>query len=277
VRKLREGDLPRRALVVTFDDGYADNLYNARPLLERYGIPATVFVTSGHIGVPHEFWWDELDRLVLQPGRLPPRLSLQVGDNAYQWEAGAATEYSEQDYQRYRGWDIEQEDDPGPRQRLYRTLYYALHQLAEGARLDAQRQIQEWAGAGADGRPTHRTMSADEVARLAEGDLVEVGAHTVCHPVLAALPEAAQRDEIRRSKADLEEILNRPVTSFAYPHGAYTEQTLAIVRETGLTCACSSDTDAVWRDANVFRLPRVVVRNWDGEAFACWLRGWFGG
>jgi peptidoglycan/xylan/chitin deacetylase (PgdA/CDA1 family) len=57
---------------VTFDDGYADNLHNAKPLLEKYGVPATVFVTSGYLGSPTGFWKDTLSSIFLQPTELPP-------------------------------------------------------------------------------------------------------------------------------------------------------------------------------------------------------------
>ena len=50
VKGLKEGDIPKRGVVVTFDDGYADNLENAKPLLERFGIPATFFISAGAIG-----------------------------------------------------------------------------------------------------------------------------------------------------------------------------------------------------------------------------------
>jgi peptidoglycan/xylan/chitin deacetylase (PgdA/CDA1 family) len=276
VKVLRAGMVPRRAVVITFDDGYVDNLSNAKPLLERYDIPATVFATSGHVGIPHEFWWDELDRLVLQPGTVPEKLDLRVNGSTYRWEAGEAAQYSEEDYERHRGWHIEQPEDPGPRQRLYRSLYQLLHNLPEAERQRLLDEVRGWSGAGPDGRPTHRTMAPDEVMRLAEGDLIEVGAHTVTHPVLAALTAVAQRDEIWGSKAHLEELLNRRVTSFAYPHGAYTDETLALVKEAGYACACSSDTDAVWQGADCFGLPRVVVRDWDGEVFAQWFKGWLG-
>ena len=71
VMALRAGDLPPRAVVITIDDGYADNLIHAKPLLKQYDVPATVFVTTGYIGQHREFWWDELERLLLQPNHLP--------------------------------------------------------------------------------------------------------------------------------------------------------------------------------------------------------------
>src|SRR5262249_43149366 len=62
-----EPRLPSRAIAITFDDGYADNFVEAKPILERKEVPATVFVVSGFLGSAREFWWDELDRILLQP------------------------------------------------------------------------------------------------------------------------------------------------------------------------------------------------------------------
>ena len=69
VSGLERGKLPRRAVVLTFDDGYAETLSQAKPLLKHYQVPATVFVTTGYLG--REFWWDELDRIVWSPAVLP--------------------------------------------------------------------------------------------------------------------------------------------------------------------------------------------------------------
>ena len=274
VQALQDGKVPKRGVVVTFDDGYADNLYSAKPLLERYDIPATVFVTTGHVGHPCEFWWDELDRLLLQPGTLPSRLELSLDGHAWQWELGEAATYRTADYQRDRNWHIEREDCPTPRHHLHRSLYQLLHSLTETDRQQLLRELRTWAGAEPIGRPTHRTLSHHEVVQLAEGGLIEVGAHTVTHPMLSALSVVEQRDEIRHSRAHLEGILNRPVTSFAYPHGSYTKETLAVVREAGFACASSSEPDAVCTNADCFQLPRIVVRDWDREAFTRWLRRW---
>lgn len=275
-RALSGGRLPRRAVVVTFDDGYADNLYNAKPLLERYDLPATVFVTAGQVGQTREFWWDDLERLVLQPGPLPERLELQVNGRVVRWEPGRAADGGEEAYQRYADWHIERRADPGPRQQLYRALYDLLHGLTAEERRTALDKLCAWAGADSAGRLTHRALTAAEVAQLADGDLLEVGAHTMTHSRLAALSIKQQQEEICRSKDQLEGILNRPVLSLAYPHGSYTAETLGMVQDAGLACACSSDANAVWRNADRWQLPRVVMRNWDGDEFARWLGGWFG-
>ena len=64
VASIQEKRIPENGVVITFDDGYADVLYNALPLLEKYKIPATIFVTTGKLG--KEFWWDELERIVFE-------------------------------------------------------------------------------------------------------------------------------------------------------------------------------------------------------------------
>jgi peptidoglycan/xylan/chitin deacetylase (PgdA/CDA1 family) len=118
------------------------------------------------------------------------------------------------------------------------------------------------------------------VVRLARGELIEVGAHTVTHSVLSALPAAAQRDEIQRSKAHLEEILGHAVSNFAYPYGTrsdYTAGTVAVVQEAGFASACSNFAGVVRHGTDRFQLPRVLVRNWTGDEFARQLKEWFRG
>jgi peptidoglycan/xylan/chitin deacetylase (PgdA/CDA1 family) len=118
-------------------------------------------------------------------------------------------------------------------------------------------------------------MTLAEVCALEQGGLLEVGAHTVTHPLLAAHALAFQRDEIRRSKALLEEALGHPVTSFAYPYGAYTKETPALVREAEFNCACSTVKATVWRRSDRFQLPRCDGKDWTGEEFEKQLLMWF--
>ena len=139
-------------------------------------------------------------------------------------------------------------------------------------------ELHRWAGAEPASRLSHRTLSYEEVVALSKGGLIEVGAHTVTHQALSALPAASQRDEILESKTRLEKILRRPVTSFAYPYGKqdhYTPETVNIVREAGFTCACSNFAGLVEQSTDPFQLPRIPVVDWSGEEFANMLSSWF--
>lgn len=256
VSGLRVGDLPKGAVALTLDDGYADALANVKPLLERYQIPATVFVTSGYLG--RAFWWDELERMLFAPARLPARLSLRVNGAAYEWPRDVSTDGGSGDR----------------RQHLLRSLYRWLLPLSPDERQEAMVALRDWAGVEPDDQPRARVLTADEVIELAAGDLVDIGAHTVSHPVLSALPLPQQQSEIEGSKAHLEELLGRPVTSFSYPNGSCSRETRAIVRELRFSCACASDKDVAWRGSDPFYMPRFWVPNWDGDHFSRWLARW---
>ena len=277
VAALLESRLPDQSVVVTFDDGYADNLSQAKPLLERYGIPATCFLTTGWLGCAREFWWDELDRLLLQSGSLPETLRLKIRGEEYHWELGEAARYDAEAYHSHRRWRAWGEPDPSPRHLLYRAIYRLLYPLPEAKRRAAQDELLAWAGAELAARPSHRPLSHQEIAALAEGDLIEIGAHTITHSLLAAAPTSVQRREIVQSKAQLEELVGQPVRSFAYPFGKrgdYTEETVTIVRESGFACACSNFPGAVTGGVDHFQLPRMFVEDCDGEEFTRQLWLW---
>jgi len=277
-RTLQDEDLPRRTVVITFDDGYADNLYNAKPLLERYDVPATVFVATGYLGQEREFWWDELEGLLLQPGILPEILEMKRNGKTLKFTLGEAASYSEERYRCYQGWHMEMKDDPSPRHRVYRSLCMLLRELPGRDLRKKLDELQAWAGRETKIRPTHCTISTDELLNLAEGGLLEVGAHTKTHPILSLLTAEEQLVEVQGSKTKLEEILGRSVQGFAYPYGLqsdYTADTSAIVQQAGFKLACANFSGMVWRGTDCFQLPRVLVRDWDGEEFSRQLGRWF--
>jgi peptidoglycan/xylan/chitin deacetylase (PgdA/CDA1 family) len=274
VAALKVGAILPRSVVVTFDDGYADNFQSAKPLLERYNIPATVFVATDYVGGGREFWWDELDRLLLQPGTLPEVLRLTVGGTIKQWELAEAARYSETHRQRDSAWKAP-DNPPSKRHSLFVSLWQLLQPMRESERRHVLEELRAWAGAEAGFRSTHRTLSMEELMLLQRGDLVEVGSHTMTHPVLPEFSAALQRDELQRSKARLEELLGHPLTSFAYPYGAYAAETVPIVRETGYACACSTHASVVTRGTDCYQLPRLEVQDWDGEEFSRRLSLWF--
>lgn len=266
--RIRQRQRLRKSIVITFDDGYADNHWNARPLLEKYEIPATVFVSTGCLGSTEEFWWDELERLLLQPGTLPDELTLEIGGARYLWELRDAARYSHEEYSRHLCWKIERHGDPTCRHTLYRELYSHLKYLPVKEIRRQLEEVRNWARAAREGRPSNRSLSQNELLDLDSSRLIEIGAHSVTHPFLARLSIARQRDEILQSKQCLENLLGHPVTSFSYPHGSYVPDTVPLVRDTGFECACSSISDRVHVSANRYLLPRVVVDDLPGEIFA---------
>jgi peptidoglycan/xylan/chitin deacetylase (PgdA/CDA1 family) len=262
VQRLRDGNLPRRSVSLTFDDGYADNLYYAKPLLERYQIPATVFVATGYVG--REFWWDELERMLLSPTTLPEKLSLSINGGIYGWvlrESSPSTM---------------QEVALSPARRLLRSLYPQLLPMPDAERQQVLAQLWAWTGADGDlaDRVSCRGLTAAELIELARGSLIDIGAHSVTHPLLAKCLNSVQRAEIVQSKTFLEELLRQSVTSFAYPNGSSSQETLAIVTEAGFNCACASFNDVVWSGSDCYHLPRFWVPNWDGATFSRWLARW---
>jgi peptidoglycan/xylan/chitin deacetylase (PgdA/CDA1 family) len=277
-QNLRDGKCPYRPLVVTFDDGYADNLYTAKPLLERCDIPATVFVSAGLVDGNRQFWWDELDQL-LQGEALPKTLDLNINGNLYHWTLGEPELCGKGDVQQDRQWKAWDKHKPNSRQSLYLAIYKLLQPLKSSEQAHVLSQLMAWASPKSTRRASSRPLTNEEIVAL-KGGLIDIGAHTMTHPLLSARPTAIQREEIQQSKAYLEGILGSPVTSFAYPYGgksAYTAETVALVREAGFGCACSTLASVVSRSSHLFRLPRLHVENWDSERFSRTLSGWLNG
>ena len=270
VRFHRSGAIPHRSVVITFDDGYADNYYHAKPLLERKGIPATVFVTTGTLGSPREFWWDELEQVFFRLGKLPEKLHLLIAGQSYEWELGRASDYSHEDYQQDCTCDV-WDGQPGSRMALYYSLCQKLQPLPPIVRQATQDEILRWANNEPTVRPECCPLTVQELQYLNQGDCLEIGAHTVNHPLLSAHSTVFQQEEIQQSKAKLETLLDQPVKSFAYPFGDYAANTPSLVQDAGFDCACSVVETKVLRKSDRFQFPRFGMKNLNREEFTHWL------
>ena len=115
-------------------------------------------------------------------------------------------------------------------------------------------------------------MTREEVRALVADGLVAIGAHTVTHPVLAGLPATACHREITESKLTCEDLFGEPVTAFAYPYGDFDAQAREAVKTAGFTLACSVQRGPALATSDVLALPRIHVRNLDGDEFERALR-----
>lgn len=274
IEQLERGQCPRGAVVVTFDDGYRDNLYSALPVLEAFAVPATVFCTAGYVGSDQTFWWDRLASLLLGPEQLPAVLALEAGSEHervdLRIDLGIAARYNAAD--RASDRRRQRDDDPASaRLRFYREVWAWLRPLINADRAAALEQLAQWSAA--DGGDAPRPLTREQALTLAASPLIEIGAHSMTHAALSTLSPAAQHHEIAQSKAQLEALVGQPVKSFAYPFGDQSADTAALVRAAGFVSSCTTQANVIRAGADVFQLPRMAVGDGDATTLAKTLRG----
>ena len=264
------GRIPRRSVVITFDDGYLDNLENGRPILERFGLPATVFIASGYIGSEGEFWWDAMERVLLMPGKLPERFEIVLEGERSSWELNGDATWTEADAERYRDW---RPYTPAltARQRLYQELRKLVLNASPAERARVIAELLDWAAIQPGARPKRKILDDEGLRRLAADDLIDIGGHSISHPELANLTVPEQDHELRASKDRLEQILGRKVTALAYPHGSCSADTKRLASAAGYGFACGTQRRSVQRGVDRWELPRVGVRNVSGQEFKAML------
>ena len=261
VARLRAGTLPRDAVAVTFDDGYADNLHNARPALAAAGVPATLFVATAAIGSPHGFWWDELAQLILLR-EAPLAATVELPGGALALRLGPR-EPADAD-RTWRAWEPPRTD----RQRDYRMAWGRLKALAPQPQAEALEAVRAACGHPAAAHPDDRAMTEAELRALAAGGLVTLGGHTAHHPALPTLPPDMQQAEILQGRQAIADLTGTPPAGFAYPYGAMCGPSRAAVARCGFAWACTTDANApMHRNSDPFALPRLAVADVGGAAF----------
>lgn len=268
------GDLKHK-VVITFDDGYLDNFLLAKPILEKFSAPATVFVTTGYIGGEREFWWDELEQLTLMPGDLPRTLSLNVAGVQCQFEFREYHHYSDEMADSHRHWKVTYDGTPPPTERhaLFMNLWEKLKQSPEAARRSVIKYLFDWAGLEPTVRPTHRPMKQGELAQITRGGHIEIGSHCVTHGSLSAMELDEQSSEINTSKQSLESILGVRIRCLAYPHGEYDRVICEMTRNAGYNCAVGTTKYRVSDFDKRFQLRRRQAPNVPGDVFEARVLG----
>lgn len=219
-----KGDAPplKNCMVITFDDGYRNNLTQALPILERYGVPATFYVSTGHIEQRKPFWFDRLDYAI---AHLPP------GEH----EACIA------------GEPITIVSDT---RESMKSTYAALRQKTKGSVRDDSEMNEEVASTAEkfekiSGKKIMDVFESDEWSavltwdgvREAHARGVTIGSHTVNHVRIGAVDEDEARKELLESKQMIETQTGVECLHFCYPNGSCEGRSPSLVKEAGFKSA----------------------------------------
>jgi peptidoglycan/xylan/chitin deacetylase (PgdA/CDA1 family) len=246
--ELGERNQPSRRprAIVTFDDGYADNLQVAAPITEKFGIPIIVYVTTALLGDTRGFWWDRLAAICARicPEAVAESASLQV--------AGSRLVLNLR--------------DAGATGQLRRDVHQLLRPLRrpviDAALDELARQVEVDPSGDADAP----VLSVPEVVQLSKLSHVVIGAHTADHDLLSALSSAEQDPEIRSSLQALEGITGAPVLHFAYPYGGPGDMngdTMRALRDMGVHTAVTTTPGRVDATTPPLQLPRFMITPYD--------------
>jgi peptidoglycan/xylan/chitin deacetylase (PgdA/CDA1 family) len=244
----------RPRVVVTFDDGYRDNLTTALPIAESKGVPITIFVASGILGNHNGFWWDRLGTLLRSRPPHVTEIDLPVGGQNVRLPLGSSGIRADLDSVRrhllpLRVTDIER----------------ALDAVSEQWQVDSPPP------------PDAGTLTREELLQLAASDTATIGAHTVDHVRLRDRPARDQQDTISGSKQKLEQSIGRAVLHFAYPFGRrddFDDRSVDAVRSAAFDTACTTIPGTARASADPYRLPRRLVMDWGRLRFRVQMQRW---
>jgi peptidoglycan/xylan/chitin deacetylase (PgdA/CDA1 family) len=236
---------PSNAAVITFDDGYKDNYRYAFPIIKKYGVPASIFLTTGPMESGELLWWDKIIYVLQRTARK----ALEI-DSIGAYPVGSGTE-------RLRATSR-------LTKRLFRFSEPERNALLE--RIVALCDVKIPTGLGKE-----TNLTWDEVREMNRNGIT-FGAHSVTHPLFSKLSPEEARREIVQSKKDIEENIDESVTAFSYPGGRFSDETTRVLKENGFRCALTSVPGMITSGANPYELSRILG-GWTYAVFKAMLSG----
>lgn len=242
LKAIEQNNIPPNAVVVTFDDGYLNNLTVAQPILEKYKVPATFYIATGFCS-GRNMWNDRIINLFANK----QKSSLQIDKE-----------------------NIELGTDDNRRDLAYKFLD-KMKYLNFEERLN---QVDYWYQTNDVTDDTPMMMTPEQVIKLSQKPGVTIGAHTVDHPILQVHTADEQKTQILESKQTLEHWLNQPIEHFAYPNGKqhrdFDNVAQNIVTELGFKTAVATNPGKCSTASDRLALPRFTP--WDKTPLRFHLR-----
>jgi len=249
IERLSSQSLPERAAAITFDDGYEDNYTIAMPILKKYGLSATFFIATGFIN-GGRMWNDT----IIESIRHCKASSIDLCAVNLGFYEIMTLDEKRSTIQKL----INQIKYLSPSEREERTMY-----ISEVAKMPPV---------------TQSMMNPYQITALRDAGM-QIGAHSVSHPILARIIFKTAHDEIGGSKETLESLLKEKINTFAYPNGKpgldYLPEHVDLVEKLGFSGAVSTVHGAAQSKSNIFQLPRFTPWSKQQLKFAIHLLGNF--
>jgi len=253
------GNGEKKFAVFTFDDGYADNYLHAYPIFKKHEVPFTIYVTTQLPDGDAILWWYLLEDLILNESLI----EFKFNGRKYQYSCDSF-------------WGKE-------------STYQAIHRLILNGPIDnlterVQQIFKNYDDINFLEKTSKLALSWQQIREMSEDHLVEIGAHTINHPSLNKLSEAAVQKEMEGSRDRIESEIGKKVEHFCYPFGTRNE---VGEREFRIAKQCGFKTSTTTCSANIFaehknfleRLPRIAINqkrdNGNVDYLALWLNGVF--
>ena len=230
----------QKYVVITFDDGYVDNYRFALPILEKYHVPATIFVSTGLIDTDEMYWWDELEKIFIIDG--------YTGEFEF-------------DGVSYRVIDA------NDRKNVCFAIRNHIKDMEPAERKDSLRRLRSMFGLEQPGTSDLRCVNTQELVKMAESPYVTIGGHTKTHLSLGSThPKELLREEIEESLDILQKKINKRIDVFAYPFGGAEDRcdmAEQILVDCGIRKSVVVRSGNVNADDEMYNIPRHMVYETD--------------
>lgn len=258
--------LPRRAVLLTCDDGLLNCLTDMLPVLRQENVTCLFFVTGASLEpMRGMLWYEELFLLLL--GAAAGRFEVACDGSAMTVELGSVRQ------RRAKWWSLVKQLSQFGREKRRSCLDATRAALGAGA-------LPDLTASHSSSCRRYGLMNATEIRQLAAAGMT-IGAHTMNHPMLSQAPEDVAYGEIAASKKVLEDAMEKPVWAFAYPFGDPPSVSTAVLNmpeRAGFAAAFMNCNGGLGCDLPTFALPRIhATADMSGAELEAQVSGFYGG
>jgi peptidoglycan/xylan/chitin deacetylase (PgdA/CDA1 family) len=273
ITQIGSGNIHPNSVCISFDDGYADNFINAKPLLQKYKCPATFFIASSFIQERSQFWWDELQSIILEADVLPSVCSLLFNNKPFYFDLKEDIRLIPDKIRKQKLW-IWSWPPANRRCELYLKLWEILKPMPYNQIKESLTTIYQWAKAEPKVHELDLPMTIEQLEEIANDPLFNLGLHTATHPSLSSHTKTYQFEDIENNKKFFNNSLHIQPTIIAYPYGDYNNETISIV-QSNLKAGFTTQACCVDKKSDIYSLGRFQVVDCSSKKLEKQIKNWF--